>query len=102
MSETAGRPDSVLVIEGDPGEFGLIRAQMCLAGPRTLLLPASDASGAAYLAENLLQVIANGFQPAFLREPGCDEAQGHHFSKPLPTRAFESFMRQAQRGARSP
>lgn len=32
-------------------------------------------------------------QLAFLHEQGCDEAQGYHFSKPLPAAELEDFMR---------
>jgi diguanylate cyclase (GGDEF)-like protein/PAS domain S-box-containing protein len=32
-------------------------------------------------------------QLSFLREQGCDEAQGYHFSKPLSAPALEAFMR---------
>ena len=34
-------------------------------------------------------------QIAFLREQGCDEAQGYHFSMPLRPNELEAFMRQA-------
>ena len=32
-------------------------------------------------------------QLAFLREQGCDEAQGYHFSRPLSAQELEAFMR---------
>ncbi len=32
-------------------------------------------------------------QLEFLREQGCDEAQGYHFSRPLTPEALESFLR---------
>jgi EAL domain-containing protein (putative c-di-GMP-specific phosphodiesterase class I) len=44
-----------------------------------------------------LQTIAEGVetegQLAFLREQGCNEMQGYHFSKPLPAEQFEAFVR---------
>jgi EAL domain-containing protein (putative c-di-GMP-specific phosphodiesterase class I) len=47
-----------------------------------------------------LQTIAEGVetegQQALLRDSGCDEVQGYHYSKPLPVQAFEAFLRQAQ------
>ncbi len=53
------------------------------------------------LARNLgLKTIAEGVetegQLAFLREGGCDEVQGYYYARPLPTEAFEAFLRQAQ------
>ncbi len=44
-----------------------------------------------------LQTIAEGVetegQLAFLREQGCDEVQGHYYSRPLPAGQFEAFVR---------
>lgn len=43
-----------------------------------------------------LQTIAEGVETVeqldFLREEGCHEVQGYHYSKPLPAAAFEAFM----------
>jgi diguanylate cyclase (GGDEF)-like protein/PAS domain S-box-containing protein len=52
-----------------------------------------------------LKTIAEGVetegQLAFLRDRGCNEAQGYHFSRPLPAPAFEQFV-QDQVAVRKP
>jgi diguanylate cyclase (GGDEF)-like protein len=44
-----------------------------------------------------LKTIAEGVETAgqleFLRDRGCDEVQGYHFSKPLTAQAFEDYVR---------
>jgi len=49
-----------------------------------------------------LQTIAEGVetagQLAYLRERGCTEVQGYHFSRPLPAADFESYVRGGSRG----
>ncbi len=51
------------------------------------------------LGHNLgLTVVAGGVeserQHAFLREIGCDEAQGYHYGKPFPAGEFTALLRQ--------
>jgi EAL domain-containing protein (putative c-di-GMP-specific phosphodiesterase class I) len=44
-----------------------------------------------------MQTIAEGVetagQLAYLRDRGCNEAQGYYFSRPLPTDQFKAFVR---------
>jgi EAL domain-containing protein (putative c-di-GMP-specific phosphodiesterase class I) len=60
---------------------------------------AAIASAIVALAQSLdLNVTAEGVetqeQLAFIRQLGCDEAQGYLFSKPLHTRDFEKLLEQ--------
>jgi EAL domain-containing protein (putative c-di-GMP-specific phosphodiesterase class I) len=71
---------------------------------KELITRADDASivqAIISLAHSLrLKVIAEGVetpeQLLLLQEMGCDQYQGYHFSPPLPTAAFEAFVRERQ------
>ena len=59
------------------------------------------------LAHNLrIKVIAEGVetpdQLAYLREAGCDQYQGYHYSAPIPNDAFVAMMRDHQSAAFAP
>lgn len=54
-----------------------------------------------HMAKSLgLQTIAEGVetaeQLAYLREQGCDEMQGYHYSRPLAPAQFEAFVRKTE------
>jgi len=51
----------------------------------------AQALGIRTLAEG----VETAEQLAFLREQGCDEAQGYFFSQPLPAQAFGDYVRRA-------
>ena len=59
------------------------------------------------LAHNLrIKVIAEGVetpdQLAYLREAGCDQYQGYHYSAPIPNDVFVAMMRDHQSAAFAP
>lgn len=67
---------------------------------------AAIVAAAVSLAHNLgLSVIAEGVESAVqvarLRELGCDELQGYHFSKPLPAGEAEALIRAASRSMKT-
>ena len=59
------------------------------------------------LAHNLgLEVVAEGVETTaalrWLREEGCERAQGYYLSKPIPSDEFESWLRNWQERAAEP
>jgi diguanylate cyclase (GGDEF)-like protein/PAS domain S-box-containing protein len=67
----------------DPGDRGIVCGVINLAGNLGLRTIAEGVESAGQLA--------------FLREHGCDEAQGYYFSEPLPADLFEALLRDTAR-----
>ena len=72
-------------------------------GPRISGDNAPIAETILAIAKNLrLKVVGEGVetehQAAFLRKRGCDELQGHLFSRPVPAQDFLRFLETAKDG----
>ncbi|MGK5024203.1 sensor domain-containing phosphodiesterase [Janthinobacterium sp. RB2R34] len=73
-------------LESDPRQQGLVRAMISLSQDLGLRVVAEGVENEAVLA--------------FLRQAGCDEAQGYWFARPLETEAFTAWYvgRMVERG----
>ena len=58
-----------------------------------LVIQMAESLGAPVVAEG----VENEQQYQLLRQTGCDFVQGYYFSKPLPSREFEDFIRERSR-----
>ena len=73
----------IRAVTEDPDDRGIVRGVINLAGNLGLRTIAEGVESAGQLA--------------FLREQGCDEAQGYYFSEPLPADRFEALLRDTAR-----
>ena len=58
-----------------------------------LVIQMAESLGAPVVAEG----VENEQQYQLLRQTGCDFVQGYYFSKPLPSREFEDFIKERSR-----
>ena len=72
--------------DADPADVAIVRAVVAMVCPLRC------------------EVMAEGVESmetwTFLREPGCDLAQGYYLSRPLPAAALEQWARTAPWGVR--
>ena len=73
-----------LGLDADPADMAIVRAIVAMAHPLHC------------------KVVAEGVESwetwTFLRELGCDLAQGYYLSRPLPAEALEQWARTSSRG----